>query len=220
MPWLEKDHYSFDEIAKRWGRTHQDLAYFAERGQVEVQTWLSDALITQYTLKKTEDGEVVPVETGIVILKGYYIVDPDELRKVFRSNSPVEVRRFFSLDRRDVFSFRINLAGFLVGAHSLEISKAERDRFEACHNIVIQRTPTNKTGILPTSLGRPSAMKRITKRFNERASMGAIEPTLQAEARVLREWAKNEWSDIPAPALKTIANNLRPHFQNFRASAH
>jgi len=175
-------------------------------------------MITEYKLKKTEDGDIIPVAIDVVCLTGYFIADPNELRRVFRAQQSVKLKRFLSLDRQRHYAFQFDRDGFLVNVGALEIGKTERDRIEVEHNYKINNGPITKTHIRPTSVGRPSVMKRITKRFNERAAMGAVEPTLQAEARVLRAWAENEWRDIPAPALKTIANNLRPRFQTLRTS--
>jgi len=213
---LEKDHYSLSELMERWRFSLQDMGYFAERGKLEIQTWLSDVLITQYKPKKTEDGEIVPVQVGIVVLTGYYVVDPVELRKVFRSQDAASVRKFLSVDRQDVFSFQYKPEGILINILALEISKSERDRFEHENKISSRSLSSTKTGIASSSAGRPSIMKKITERFVERVETGEIEPSLSAEARYLREWIMDEYGDIQAPAIKTIANNLRPHYAAYR----
>jgi len=214
---IEKDHYSLSELMKRWSFSLQDIGYYAERGYLEVQTWLSDVLITHYKLKKTEDGEMVPVSVGIVALTGYYIVDANELRKVFRSHDGMAaVRKFISLNHRDVYSFQYKPEGLLINLSALEFCKKERDRFERENKIKSNNLSATITGIIATSAGRPSIMKKITERFVERVETGEIEPSLSAEARYLREWIMDEYGDIQAPAIKTIANNLRPHYAAYR----
>ncbi|MDE1901040.1 MAG: hypothetical protein KGI37_05265 [Alphaproteobacteria bacterium] len=212
MPWTKKDHYSFDEIANRWRLSIQDLGYFVERGLLGVHTWLSDAVVAVYVPKKTADGETVPVQVDMDSLTGYYVVEPVELRKVFRTEQPVEVRRFLSLDQQKMYATPYNAKGCLLTVGTLEISITERDRFEAEHNLKQRILPANKTGFTSPSAGRPSVMTGIIEQYRQRLARGEIESSLAAEARFLRAWAQKEMKDVRTPAYQTIVNNLRPHY--------
>lgn len=214
MAWREKkDHYSFTEIANRWRLSIQDLGYIAERGLIEVQTWLSDVVVAQYVLRKVEGGDVVPVQTGIVSLTGYHVVDSNELRKVFRATQATEVRKFSSVDGQELFSTPYNNSGPALNIGTLEISFDERNRFEIENGLKPRPANTNKTGLASSSVGRPSIKELILERYIEREARGEIERTLTAEARVLHAWAQDEWGK-KAPVVKTIVNNLRPHYSS------
>lgn len=213
MPWHVKDHFSIEALAQRWHITPRDIQYIAERGMLEVQTWLSEVLFTRFRYSKVDNGKMVPIPLDILCVTGYVIVNHEELRKVFRSPDPTYVRRFISVDHKDLYGFKYNVLGTLLSTDTLEISHAEVERFEREHKLADQNFADTKTKIQPTSAGRPSVMKRITDQFNQRVERGQTAPTLAAEARCLRKWAESEWEDIPPPAIKTIANNLRQHFQ-------
>ena len=220
MSWTKKDHYGFNELASRWRLSPQDLGYFAERGRLEVHAWLSDAVVAIYVSKQTADGETVPVQVGLNSLTGYHVVEPAELRKVFRTDQPVEVRRFMSLDQRHMYATPYNATGCKITLGALEISIAERDRFEAEHNLKQRVVPANKTGGASSSVGRPSVMIGIIEHHRQRVTRGETETSLAAEARYLRSWAQKGRKDAHAPALKTIENNLRPHFASRKDSNH
>lgn len=217
MPWRQKDHYSFSETADRWHLSLRDITYLAERRKLEVQTWLSDVVVARYALMKIEGGDLAPVQIGLVSLTGYFVVDPDELRKVFRATQQVaEIRKFISLDGNDLYSIPYNNVGPSVGIGALEISMRERDRFEIEHKLKPRVANMNKTGLQSSSVGRPSARDLIIERFDERAAKGEIESHLFAEARYLHAWAQDELGPDDAPAFKTIVNNLRPHFAAYK----
>jgi hypothetical protein len=218
MPWTKKDHYGFNEIAERWHLTPKELGYSAERDLLEVQTWLSNAVVAVHVSKKMADGEPIPVQVGLSSLTGYFIVEPGELRRVFRTDQPVEVRRFISLDRQEMYTMLYNVGGYMLSTEALEISDIERNRFEIEHNLKKRTMPTNKTGISTSSVGRPSVRKRLAELFEERLAQGKAEATLPEEARYLYAWAQSEWGVERAPALKTITNNLRPHYASQKSA--
>lgn len=213
MSGFEKDHYSLVELAERWGLPFKDIEYLAEREHLEVQVWLGDVPATRYVLKKTADGEEFPVQDGIANLNGYFVVDGKELRKVFRATGIPEVRHFHSLDRKELFSFYPARESQQINLSALEVSRIERDRFEANKNIRPRIVRENKTNIPSISTGRPSVMSLVVQHFHERAMQGRLEPTLKAEALLLQSWAREKLGASRAPAAKTIANNIRPMFK-------
>ncbi len=221
MPWREKkDHYSFAEIADRWRLSTQDLGYFAERGLLEVQTWLSDVLLSQYALKKIEGGTFAAVQTRIVSETGYFVIDPDELRKVFRALQSAEVRKFASPNGQDLYSIPFNAVGPSIGIGALEISLQERDRFEIENNLKPRASNVNKTGLSSPSIGRPSVKQLIIEHFIKRAAHGEIKPTLYAEARDIHVLVQDKLGNAQTPAFKTVVNNLRPYFAAHKGEEH
>jgi hypothetical protein len=218
MPLNQRDHYSFVDTAALWRLSPQDLGYFAERGRLEVRTWLSDVVVATYVSKEMADGTTLHAQVGMKSLIGYYIVEPDELRKFFRTDQPVEIRRFRSLDQQEMYATPFTANGCILTVAALEISINERDRFEIAHNLKRHASPANETGFASPSVGRPSAMPSIIEHHRERVARGEIEVSLAAEARYLRAWAQKKGKEARVPELKTIENNLRPHFAARRNS--
>jgi hypothetical protein len=215
MPWQEeKDHYNFAEVAKRWNLSIEDLGYFAERGLLQVQTWLSDAWLIQYQFQKTVGGDVAAVQTGVSSVTGYVIVDPNELRKIFRSpQQSTEVRKFTSPDTEILYAPPFNAQGCVISVGVLEITLEERNRFEIEWNLNPVAANMNKTGLDSLPLGRPTIKQLLIARYFERDDRGQAEKTLTAESRYHHAWAQNEWGEERAPKLKTIVNNLRQAFK-------
>jgi hypothetical protein len=208
----EKSYFYLTQIARRWQTDIADLRDYAEQGQLEVQVWLDDSVLKVYRLKKTEDGETAAIPTGVTGHRGYVIVEPFELRKIFREQKAA-IKKFASLDRRDLFKLHPQSECHPVAVDDLMISRVERDRFEIANQIVpvngaLGLTSANKTGIEATSAGRPSIMKRITKHHLSRVAKGETLPTMTAEAHYLRNWARDTLQGVQVPAVKTIMNNL------------
>ncbi|MDD3028817.1 MAG: hypothetical protein PHS57_00845 [Alphaproteobacteria bacterium] len=218
MSGFEKDHYSLVELADRWRLPFKDIEYHAEREHLEVQVWLGDVPVTRYVLKKTTDGEEIPVQEGIANLTGYFVVAGKELRKIFRVPGIPEIRQFHSLDRKEIYTLYPAQASCQINLSALEVSRVERDRFESNKKVCPLIVPENKTNIPSTSIGRPSVMKLVLQHFYERAKQGRLESTLKAEAVHLQSWARDKLGTSHAPAAKTIANNIRPIFKPHGAS--
>jgi hypothetical protein len=189
----EKDHFLLTETAVRWNAQLHDLYYYAERGLLEVQTWLEDSV---YSLKKPEDGDVVPVLVGLDDYKGYAVVEPEELRKIFRSDSRS-----------------------LISAHDLVVSRTERDRFESTYEINCcceraARAAKCDPGKPPMSfVGRPSVMHRILTHFKERCDQEEIKSSLQKESDYLAAWAAEHITDSQPPQSKAIMNAIRADYR-------
>lgn len=65
-----------------------------------------------------------------------------------------------------------------------------------------------KTG----AAGRPSVMHILRNELAARCKAGKIEASLAEEARVLREWFKVRYPNLPCPAQKTTENGLRDQY--------
>lgn len=212
MSRFEKDHYSLSELADRWRIPFKDVEYHTERDHLEVHLWLGDVPATRYILQKTSDGKDVPVQEGITSLSGYFIVAGDELRKVFRAPGIPEIRKFHSLDRKEIYTLYPFQESHKINLSALEVSLNERDRFETNKNIRPFVMPENKTDIPSKSAGRPSHMGIVVQHFNERAGLGQLAPTLAAEALYLETWVHNKLGASRAPVAGTIANKIRSKF--------
>ncbi len=214
---FDKDHYSLIELADRWRLPFKDIAYHAEREHLEVQIWLGEVPAMRYVFKKAANGEKFPVQKDITTLKGYFIVSGDELRTIFRMPGIPEIRKFYSLDRKEVYSFYPFQESLQINLVALEVTRAERDRFETSKNIRPFIMPENKTESISKSVGRPSHMDVVVQHFDEREMMGHLAPTLAAECLYLETWGKNKLGE-DAPAAGTIGNNIRSKFNAWKAS--
>ena len=214
----EKDHYSLIEVAERWKIPFKEIEYHTERDQLEVCTWLGDVVAVRHALMKMADGEEVPVQQGIITLKGYYVVVGDELRKIYRAPGIPEIRKFYSLDRREIFTLYPYQESHQIPITALEVSRAERDRFEAELKIHARCLSKRKTDISSSVTGRPSVMNIVIQHFKDRAAQGRLKETITAESKYLEAWAQKKLGPSHAPIAKTIANNIRPLFAQRRDS--
>ncbi len=214
----EKDHYSLIELVERWKIPFKDIEYHTERDRLEVRTWLGDVVAIRYTFMKMADGEEVPVQQGIITLKGYYVVAGDELRKIYRAPGIPEIRKFFSLDRREIYTLYHQHEAYKINLTALEVSRPERDRFEADLKICARLVPKSKMNIAATATGRPSVMNLVLEHFKNRAAQGRLKETITAESKYLEGWAQKKLGPSHAPIAKTIANNIRPLFGQRRDS--
>jgi hypothetical protein len=65
--------------------------------------------------------------------------------------------------------------------------------------------------------GRPSMIKHhIEQEFRRRCEAGEVCPSLAEEARTLRGWAATEHPSAPTPTEKTIKNNLRNLYRQYK----
>lgn len=217
----EKDYFYLQDVSARWQVAMPDLRYYAEHGMLALQTWVSDTVFKMYRHKRTEDGEIAPVQVGITNLKGYVVVEPDELRKVFRHDRhPVSL--FRAPNGTDLLKIYEARKKPTVSITDLVIAKAERDRFEVENGILVperlaQLRSVGKTGIVPTQTGRPSIMGAVLVLFEQRAVRHETAPTLAEEARILHDLTRAAYPDQAVPTVKTITNNLRPVY---RARSH
>lgn len=108
-------------------------------------------------------------------------------------------------------SLKINLT-------ALEVSRAERDRFETDLKIRARFAPKSKLNISSAATGRPSVMNLVLQHFKDRAAQGRLKETITAESQYLEAWAQKKLGPAHAPIAKTIANNIRPMFAQRRAS--
>lgn len=211
----EKNYYLLCDVGERWRVSPQDVRYYAENGLLEIQTWLPEIIVKLFRNKKTEDGEIAPVQIGVSDYKGYAIVEPDELRKIFR-NSPRPVNRFKCPRSGDPIKIFDPRTRFMVAIEDLVVSKTERDRFEKECGIEITDCPRQiKISPQPPSFsGRPSVMHKIEKEFYARAASGILLPTLAGECRHLQAWAKAEITGEQTPSWRGIANALRIQYKH------
>lgn len=221
----QKDHFSLGELAERWRAPMTDIQYFAEHGMLDVQTWLDLPAVELFRLKKTEDGDRVPVSVGLDSYHDYVVVDPTELRKIFRSEGRSPIAKYRPVTSADLIKSLVPSHRVLVAANDLVVSRADRDEFERAHGIVcganrgVYATSTNMGHAPPTThvsfAGRPSVMHRIVQHFDERRTQKVLNGSLQKEGEYLYAWAQSNITDSQIPGARTIMNAIRvPYRRN------
>jgi hypothetical protein len=217
----QKDHYSLAELAERWHATMADVQYYAVHGMLDVQTWLDMPAVKLYRLKKTVDGDHVPVNVGLDSYHDYVVVDPRELRKIFRNDGKSPIAKYRPVSKADFIKPFIPTDGVPVAANDLVVSRAERDRFERTHGMELHIdrdaiTPDVSLELSESFSGRNSIMWRIVRHFQERCRDKVVHETLQKESNYLATWAEeNIQAQTPKP--KSIRNAMRAKYRDYIA---
>lgn len=209
----EKNYYSLQEISMRWGISLQDIRYYAEHGFLDIQTWLPETVVRLYRDKRTEDGDIAPVPVGVSSYKGYAVIEPDDLRKIFRNGSR-PVSKFINPKNNDSLRILDERRKFIVTPEDLVICKCERNWFEENYGLKIstEQIPVAASK-MPSFSGRPSVMHRVSVEFDRRCACNEVKTSLRQEAMYLEAWAKENIGDSQTPTAKTIMNVLRPQYQ-------
>lgn len=211
----EKDYYYLQELAARWAVSGTDMRYYAEHGFLKVQTWLEETMVYVLRATRLQNGGSALTQIGVTTYKGYVVVEPEELRKIFSLN-PQPVSLFKNPHGGDILNVHRNHKKPIVGIEDLVISKDCRDEFEKKHDISVScreaAVPTPSFG------GRPSVMHMILKEFSRRCAAGGIEASLQKEASYLAAWAAEKIDHAQTPTAKTIMNVLRADYRTHRQS--
>ena len=210
----DKDYFYLQELIDRWRITGADLRYFAEHGMLEMQTWLDETMVMISRKARTLEGVVVPVQAGVGTYKGYAVVEPDELRKIF-SSSPQPIVLFRNPHTDEAIKIHRNHKKPLIGIEDLVVVKTERDAFETKHGIDVSQTPSAPAALSSFS-GRPSTMHSVFKEFYRRCELGLVATSLQKEAQYLSAWAAENIQNAQTPKAKTIMNVLRPEYRAHR----
>jgi hypothetical protein len=210
----DKDYYYLQELINRWRIAEADLRYFSEHGLLEIQVWLDETMVKIFRNTHTEEGVVAPAQIGIGTYKGYAIVEPDELRKIF-SCSPQPVVLFRNPHQGEAIKIHHNHKKPFIGIEDLSISRKERDRFEMAHGI----EPTHLSAsamATPSFGGRPSVMHLIMREFSHRCQKNTVAPSLQKEADALELWAAENIQGAQFPKSKAIMNAIRNSYREYR----
>lgn len=214
----EKDHYSLIELAEHWKIPFKEIEYYSERNRLEVRTWVGDLLAIRHVLIKSIDGKEFPVQQDVISLNGYFIVPSDELRKIYRTPGIPEIRKFQSLDRREVYTLYSHQESHKINMTALEVSNAARERFETELKIRAPLAPRRKMRAATTpSGGRPSFMNFVVQHFENRAARGRLKKSLSEESAYLEVWGHKKLG-VGAPIAKTIANKIGPLFTSYKAA--
>lgn len=205
-----RNHFSVFEVTARWGITITDMRYYLESGLLQAQVLLAEKLVQVYHRLETPEKEEAWIKKSIVKIDGYVVIQPEQLRTVFRLKS-APIHKFKSVEGPEHYKLLREKEITPVSIEDIWISSAECARVEREHGIVNDReTRVNgsKTGIVALSPGRPSIMSRIAQRYRERVTSGEALPTMAAEAKLLRVWASNTMPGVQIPSAKTIQNQL------------
>ena len=205
-----RNHFSVFEVIARWGITITDIRYYLESGLLQAQVLLAEKLVQVYHRLETPEREEAWVKKAIIKIDGHVVIQPEQLRMVFRLKS-AHVHKFKAVDGPAHYKLLREKEITPISVEDLWISSAECARFEREHGIANDCEAVangSKTGIVALSPGRPSIMSRIAQRYRERVTSGEALPTMAAEAKILRIWATNTMPGVQIPSAKTIQNQL------------
>ncbi len=205
-----RNYFSVFEVMARWGITNTDMRYYLESGLLQAQVLLAEKLVQVYHRLETPEKEEAWIKKLIIKIDGYVVIQPEQLRTVFRLKS-APIHKFKSVDGPEHYKLLREKEITPVGIEDLWISSLECARVEREHGIANDRDALangSKTGIIALSAGRPSIMQRITERHQERIGSGEALPSVAAEAKLLRSWAKESIPGVQIPSVKTIRNQL------------
>lgn len=218
MPLPEKDYYSLEETALRWKISLKDLQYYAAHSNFEVLAWLDAGVVNIYRLKRTEDGDTVPVFSGLKPYRGYAVIPADNLRQIFRSDA-APLRRFIDPATREHLEMHESHPSHEVTSDDIVISRMERDRFEQFYALLCGDFTKPENYTRPVSFaGRPSSMHQVKQHFLERCREGKLLPSLQQEADYLSHWAEQNITECQPPKAKAIMNALRSSYREYRST--
>jgi hypothetical protein len=212
VPKPERHYFPLHELGERWQITFEEMRYYGEHGTLKMQAWLGDLTVKIYLRKKTEDGDLVPVANGIRSYSDYAIVEPYELRKIFRETS-ADTSKFVDPSSGELL--KLHRCRYKIGIDDLMISRIERDRFEREHDILPHIMPFNAHA--PSFAGRPSIMHQIIAHFEERLAAGVVAESTQRESIYLSTWAKKNLPGVQVPQPKSIANAIRAQHRKAQA---
>ena len=201
----EKNYFYLQEVIQRWKISEMDLRYYAENDLIKIEAWLPDVIAKIYTNKRTEDGELAKIYTGVRNYKGYAIIDPSEIRKAFS-----KIPQFIEWFKNPRNNEDIKLMGLpekiTLQTDDFIILKSEIERFETKHGT------SSKLKNIPSFAGRPSVMGSVIKEFERRCSESEVEETLSAEGKYLAKWAQENIDSPQTPKQRTIMNAIRTSY--------
>jgi hypothetical protein len=129
----EPNAFTLDDIAEKWGCNTEKLIGYFESEMLKIQVYMSGSTATLIDLSFENDGDT-RIKT---VLDGLYSVNKDVIIGTWRLGenaceeySPMFTHVFDGLNTMIELEHRT-----IIGAGSLRISKKERDRFEAEHNV-------------------------------------------------------------------------------------
>ncbi len=202
-----RNHFSVFEVTARWGITTTDVRYYLESGLLQAQVLLAEKLAQVYHRLETPEKEEAWVKKSILRIGGYVVIQPEQLRTVFRLKS-ASIHKFRAVEGPEHYKLLREREITPIGVEDLWISSVECTRFEREHGIANELANGSKTGIVVNAAGRPSIMQRITERYQERIGTGEALPSVAAEAKLLRSWAQQSMPGVQIPSVKTIRNQL------------
>ncbi len=210
----ERKYFYINQLAKRWGSALEDIRYYAENGELEMQVWLGDIEITRFNYEE-RDKEPVTVYWGAKKYNDFAIIEPLKVRDVFRSGN-YKIKEFVSLDRKYLLTLKDINRDFYIAVDDLIVSHQERDRFENKYDLYVPSMKIRQLAKIPTFAGRPSIMRQIIAHLEERIANQTAEPSLGKEAAYLHNWANAVIPpDVQIPQPRSIMNGIRKKYRNY-----
>jgi len=199
-----------------------DLQYYAEHGMLEIRTWLDLSVGELFRLTETIEGKTVPLGVGFDKYHDYAILEPVEVRKIFRASSKTAVHNFRPLSNADIIRPIHHSEQALLAANDLVVSSAERDRFEEVHGIdSSSERPQAPLSASPEQAlsfsGRAGTMWRIVWHFQDRCRERTVYESLNKESEYLASWASTNIK-AQSPKAKSIRNAIRAKYREYTSS--
>jgi hypothetical protein len=146
MPLPEKEYFALKEIERRWGTERTDTIYYAENGLLEIAMRVVGIIIETGLIEPEPDGSCYKVPEEYSRYSGLLTLCSCDLALLLRRGSAT-IHCFDPGDQRygDILSPE---GGIEVRACDLVVTRAERDRFEQAHGIVVPVTANGSRAIL------------------------------------------------------------------------
>jgi hypothetical protein len=146
MPLPEKEYFALKEIERRWGTERTDTIYYAENGLLKIAMRVVGITIETGLIEPEPDGSCYKVPEEYSRYSGLLTLCSCDLALLLRRGSAT-IHCFDPGDQRygDILSPE---GGIEVRACDLVVTRAERDRFEQAHGIVVPVTANGSRAIL------------------------------------------------------------------------
>jgi hypothetical protein len=145
MPLPKKEYFTLEEIERRWGTERADTIYYAENGLLEIAMRVVGVTIESGLIEPEPDGSCYKVPEEYRRYSGLLTLCSCDLALLLRRGSAT-IYCFDPGDQRygDIVAPR---AGIEVRACDLVVTRAERDRFEQAHGIVVPVTANGSRAV-------------------------------------------------------------------------
>jgi hypothetical protein len=147
MPLPEKEYFALEEIERRWGTERADTIYYAENGLLEIAMRVVGVTIETGIIETEPDGRWYKILEDHRWHSGLLTLCSHDLALLLRRGSTI-IHDFDPGENRygDILSPE---GGIEVRACDLVVTRAERDRFEQAHGIVVPVTSNGSRAIPP-----------------------------------------------------------------------
>lgn len=229
MPLPQKQYYSLQEIADRWGIPFKDVCDYALEEMFEVHAWIGKINVEIGSYEETAEGEPFRIPTRCSWYNGYAIVRALDLREIFRQGS-CAVQSFLVAEDKDSYLDITDEKDYIIEVRDLMVSKCARDKVEKEYKLVFDAPPVCALAGTPAPVsqhalpaqmlslmlsfpGRPTVMHFIFAELESRAAQGKLCGNATQESVALCEWAQANIKDAQVPKPKSIYNRIHKRYR-------